>query len=443
VLTKTMGPLPRMMMAMALGMALVGVKAGYSDPRDTIQDYHELVESIHAEPEVGPAGQLGEMTLYEILDFAETIEDPEERARVEKFASSMQVMLKILDKDPTSTKMSELRALAARQSEKIHEEKPQGDAQDAFQNPLAALLGEDMQNPDFEKIRGSIKPMMKAFGLSEEEFTDEKIKEMYSQEGIQKTYDQLMGNLGMGAGGNSYLNDLFSHLPGNGNGKFVYSEWVKGLSEKDQRALNGYLQGEVPETLEELKQISKQELQKAMKPLSANRIWRYIQVGSSRVKRPSGPLGSITSELEEVMSAMDKNPRMKEYSQRFLDTLSKGDASVHEKILELTKEMQDDPQVKMLAEKLKGSGPIQALDGLKDTMGGVKDEDFKVMLEQMSQMGLPGMDKSMLNRLDDIDMPTLKSEYTQMMDALLAGKDLSTLHLPAIDKLMGRVRDDL
>jgi len=36
-----------------------------------------------------------------------------------------------------------------------------------------------------------------------------------------------------------------------------------------------------------------------------------------------------------------------------------------------------------------------------------------------------------------------KEEYGLMMEALLSGKDLSTLKLPTIDHLMGKAHDDL
>mmetsp|Transcript_16998 Transcript_16998/g.23776 ORF Transcript_16998/g.23776 Transcript_16998/m.23776 type:complete len:434 (+) Transcript_16998:201-1502(+) len=420
---------------------LMVVSMGAYDPN---QDYESLMKTFDEYPD-SHHGKLGELTLYEIQDFADTIADPDARARVEQFAYSMEMMLKMMEKNPATTKLKDLRRMATRRKESQQKEL----SDEELERQLKDIIDPE-ENTVAEQIK-QMKPLMKALGLKDDDLTEEKIKELMSPEYLHKVSQQVLGNLGVGGAGTDGLLESLLGLDGlgeeeDGSGEFVYQEWLEGLSEKDQKALNTFLQGEIPETLDELKQIPKSELASSMSPLTANRIWRQIHLGKRKKKKRSGlsgPLGALTGELQEIMDVVEKNPNMKQYSERFLDAITKGDYS-HEDILALTKEMQEDPHVKKLTEKLKAkAGPGPDVGHMREMLDNVDENEFKTMLETMAGLGLPGFDGDMKERLAGVDMRELKEEYGVMMEALLSGKDISQLQLPVIDKLMGKVHDDL
>ncbi|GAB5362240.1 hypothetical protein AAMO2058_000781300 [Amorphochlora amoebiformis] len=443
-----------------LSVFFLGAFAAYNPNRD----YDKLMDDIETNPKAHTyegEGKLGEMTLYELQDFAETVEDEDARYKVEQFASSMEMMLRMMKQDPATTKMKDLRRMAANRRKKNRDKANaalKDTDSDKAEDPFAALmsgmgLGDDGKF-DFESQKDALAPMLKALGLNKGDMAEDQLKELFSPEGLQKSYEQLMKNLGMDLDGGKGLlgggNPFLDAMLGLGEEdeeeeEFVYEKWLQGLSEKDQKNLQHYLQGETPQSIEELKSIPKSDFQRVMKPLSANRIWRYIHVGRKKKKKRINPLAGLTSELGEVMAAMEKNPRMKEYSEKFVEMISntEGTDDVHGEILKLTQQMQEDPHVQEVMEKMKNKGPIKQLSGLKDMLSGVKENDFKEMLEQMAQMGLPGFDHKMMERMDDVDVAQLKEEYGMMMQALLKGEDLSSLNLPIIDKIMGRFHDDL
>eukprot|EP00467_Chlorarachnion_reptans_P008733 CAMPEP_0114516640 /NCGR_PEP_ID=MMETSP0109-20121206/17439_1 /TAXON_ID=29199 /ORGANISM="Chlorarachnion reptans, Strain CCCM449" /LENGTH=457 /DNA_ID=CAMNT_0001697049 /DNA_START=963 /DNA_END=2336 /DNA_ORIENTATION=- len=453
-------PLPLLAMMALQGILLVlptGARAAYNPNAD----YEELMDSIDAHPKAHTydgSGKLGEMTLYELQDFAETLDDPDARDKVEQFASSMEMMLKMMDKDPVTTRLGDLRRMAAEGKQEAGEESLKDNLRNGglSDQSLDDAL-KSMMSGDPSQYMEQVKPLLKSLGLGEDALDEEKLKEMMSPEKIHEMSQQMLKNLGM-LGGGGAGKDLFNSLLGMDglgeeaetyeDGEFIYEEWLEGLPEKDQKSLNRFLQGEIPQSLDELKQIKKAEFNSVMSPLSANRIWRHIHLGSKKKRRRKGAMDSFTNELAEMMEAVEKNPRMKEYSQKFLESLTSGGGggSMHEEILKLTKEMQDDPDVKKLTEKFKKQAPAHpnlGLDHLQDTFSKVKDTDFKEMLEQMAKMGLPGLDKGMLSKLHDVDMKALRDEYGIMMEGLLAGKDISALELPIMDSLMNRFHDDL
>eukprot|EP00466_Bigelowiella_natans_P019683 jgi/Bigna1/82232/fgenesh1_pg.89_\ len=423
---------------------------------DPNADYEELMESFDTYPKAHSydgRGKLGELTLYEIQDFADTIEDPDARDRVEQFASSMEMMLKMMNKNPATTKLNDLRRLAhaRKRRNEVEEIADDQDLEQQLKSMMDPEVDDDDDSSSALKAQiAQMKPLMNMLGMTEDDLTEEKIKELMSPESLHKISQQVMGNLGLdpNAGPDGLLSSLLG-LDGLGDednkndDEWVYHEWLEGLSEKDQKILNRFLGGEIPETLEDLKSISKSELAEHMKPLTANRIWRHIHLGSG--------LEAMTSELAEMMDVVEKNPKMKEYSERFMEALTKGGAGSHEEIIRLTQEMQQDPHVKKLTEKIQqkggigggGGGGIPGVDHLKDMLSGVGEDEFKTMLQTMSGMGLPGFSEGMKDRMKDIDMDALKEEYGLMMEALLSGKDLSALELPTIDHLMGKRHDDL
>mmetsp|Transcript_1403 Transcript_1403/g.2001 ORF Transcript_1403/g.2001 Transcript_1403/m.2001 type:complete len:339 (-) Transcript_1403:512-1528(-) len=337
----------------------------------------------------------------------------------------------MMNQNPATTKLNDLRRLAhARKRRNAVEEI--ADDQD-LEEQLKSMMDPEVDNNDGDSSAlkaqiAQMKPLMNMLGMSEDDLTEEKIKELMSPESLHKISQQVMGNLGLdpNAGPDGLLSSLLGldGLGDEGNrvddDEWVYHEWLEGLSEKDQKILNRFLGGEIPESLEDLKSISKTELQEHMKPLTANRIWRHIHLGSRKKKtrrRGSSPLSAgleaMTSELAEMMDVVEKNPKMKEYSERFMETLTKGGAGSHEEIIQLTQEMQQDPHVKKLTEKIKergvgGKGGVPGLDHLQDMLSGVGEDEFKTMLQTMSGMGLPGFTEGMKDRIKDVDMEALK-----------------------------------
>mmetsp|Transcript_20395 Transcript_20395/g.41127 ORF Transcript_20395/g.41127 Transcript_20395/m.41127 type:complete len:358 (+) Transcript_20395:39-1112(+) len=357
--------------------------------------------------------------------------------------------------------MNDLRKIAAGTRRRKAEEaaaQHQEPLGDELEDELAkfmsgAGLGADPTKATMNMM-AQMEPFMKALGINPDDIDENQLQEMMQPEKLHEMSQKMLKQLGLGADGLGAGGGLLDSLLNSGmlsdEKEFDFDSWISRLSEKDQLAFRAFLQNETPTSLEELQEITKEEMAQVMSPLQANRIWRHIHLkGKDHMKRKRGGLlGGLTDELADVMEQVEKNPKMKQYSERFMESLLQGGEGSHKDILQLTKEMQDDPAIKELTEKLKTKGPQGPFKGFESLMSGFKgldmpDTDFKMLLEQMSELGLPGFDKDMLARLDGVDIQTVKDEYGQMMEALMTGKDLASLELPTIDALMGRMRDDL
>ncbi|GAB5358362.1 hypothetical protein AAMO2058_000451000 [Amorphochlora amoebiformis] len=83
--------------------------------------------------------------------------------------------------------------------------------------------------------------------------------------------------------------------------EFNYEKWLATLRENDQKALKGYLEGEVPD-LEDLKLLTKEDMVGNIKPLTLNRIWKAINslVGSPQKNVDTKALAALQQKVADT-----------------------------------------------------------------------------------------------------------------------------------------------
>mmetsp|Transcript_7135 Transcript_7135/g.13188 ORF Transcript_7135/g.13188 Transcript_7135/m.13188 type:complete len:178 (-) Transcript_7135:225-758(-) len=91
---------------------------------------------------------------------------------------------------------------------------------------------------------------------------------------------------------------------------FVYTQWLAGLKENDQKALTAYFDGEEPE-LEDLTLLVKSEMAPSFKPLTLNRVWKAIQ-GIATAPEPENKIDSETlkamqKEIGDLRGALERS----------------------------------------------------------------------------------------------------------------------------------------